>query len=116
MYEQLLPSLLGSEEIDIDYYVSPSIRDELIFPKSERLHRIVSSASILERRDVDVAAADHGERIRRREEAGRRQFGDGLLASIDQVGVFLALVREGAHPEHAVLALQLHAHPLGNVI
>src|SRR6185436_833935 len=52
----------------------------------------------------------------RREIAGGRQFGDGLLAGVDQVGVFLALVREGTEAEHAVLALQLHAHAFGNVV
>jgi hypothetical protein len=50
---------------------------------------------------------------RRREIARRRQLGDGLLAGIDEIGILLALIGEGAHAEHAVLALQLHGHASG---
>src|SRR6266536_4178534 len=53
-----------------------------------------------------MAAAHHAEGIGAGEIAGRRQFGDRLLAGVDEVGVFLALIRERPHAEHAVLALQ----------
>ena len=43
---------------------------------------------------------------------------DGLLAGIDQVSIFFALIREGAKAQHAVFALQLHIeagrHVIGN--
>ena len=45
-----------------------------------------------------------------------RQFADGLLAGIDQVGVFLAFEREGADAEHAVFALQRDRDVFGNVV
>jgi hypothetical protein len=61
-------------------------------------------------RQVDMPAADHRERIGAGEIAGRRQLRDGLLAGVDEVGILLALERERAHAEHAVLALQLHPH------
>src|SRR3954471_821329 len=63
-----------------------------------------------------MAAAHHGEGIGGGEIAGRRQFADGLLAGVDQVGVFLALVRERPHAEHAVLALQHNIHSVRNVV
>ena len=46
--------------------------------------------------------------------AGKRR--DGLLAGVDEVGIDLALGRERAHAEHAVLALQRHVHALGDVV
>jgi hypothetical protein len=67
-------------------------------------------------REVDMAAADHGEGIGGGEIAGRRDLGDGLLARIDEVGILLALIGERAEAEHAVLALQLHAHAVGDVV
>src|SRR3954465_15203570 len=63
-----------------------------------------------------MAAAHHGEGIGGGEIAGGRQFADGLLAGIDQVGVFLALVGEWPHAEHAVLALQHDVHSVRNVV
>src|SRR5580698_556085 len=66
--------------------------------------------------EVDMAAADHAERIRRVEIARGRQLGDGLLAGIDEIGIFVALVGERAEAEHAVLRLQLHAHPGRDVV
>src|SRR4029077_12004950 len=69
-----------------------------------------------EDRKVHVAAADHAERIGRGEIAGRRQFAHRLLAGVDEIGIFLALVGERPHPEHAVLALQLNVHAFGNIV
>ena len=42
--------------------------------------------------------------------------GDGLLAGVDEVGVLLALERERAHAEQAVLALQDDADAVGQVV
>ena len=44
------------------------------------------------------------------------EHGDGLLAGVDEVGVFLAFVGEGAHAEQAVFALQDHADAVGQVV
>jgi hypothetical protein len=69
-----------------------------------------------EDRQIDVAAADHRERVGGGEIARRRQLGDRLLAGIDEVRVLLALVGKGAHAEHPVLALELHAHAGRDVV
>jgi hypothetical protein len=39
-----------------------------------------------------------------------------MLAGVDQVGVLLALERERAGAEHAVLGLQLHLDAVGDVV
>ena len=52
----------------------------------------------------------------RGEIAGRRQFADRLLAGVDEVGVFLALIGERSHAEHAVLALQADVDAVGDVV
>ena len=44
-----------------------------------------------ENRQVDVAAADHGERLRRVEHAGAGERGHRLLAGVDEAGVDLVL-------------------------
>ena len=60
-----------------------------------------------EDREVDLAAADHREAVGGcREDARAGQRGDGLFAGVDEVGVDLGVVREGADAQHAVLALQ----------
>src|ERR1043166_5948612 len=69
-----------------------------------------------EDRQVDVAAADHREAVGAGEIARGRQLGDGLFAGVDQVRVLLALERERTGAEHAVLALQLHAHAGRDVV
>jgi hypothetical protein len=66
--------------------------------------------------EVDMAASDHGEALGAREEAGGRQLCDRLLARIDQVGVLLALVGEGAGAQHAVFALKGDAHAWRDVV
>src|ERR1700742_828296 len=63
-----------------------------------------------------MAAAYHAEGIGRREIAGRRQLTHRLLARVDKVGVFLALIGKRSHAEHAVLALQRHVDAVGNVV
>src|SRR5262249_12812701 len=47
---------------------------------------------------------------------GGRNFGDRLLAGIDEIRILLAFIRERAESEHAVLALQLHADTLRDVV
>ena len=66
--------------------------------------------------EIDVAAANHGERIGAGEKgrAGHRR--DGLLAGVDQVGVHLVFGRKRADAEQAVLGLQRDVHAFGNVI
>src|ERR1700719_2827957 len=63
-----------------------------------------------------MSAADHGEAVGRREIAGGRYLGDRLLARVDEIRGFLAFVRERTEAEHAVLALQLHAHARGDIV
>src|SRR5690606_1005985 len=69
-----------------------------------------------EDRQVDVAAADHGEAVGAAEIGALGDLGDGLLAGVDQVGVFFTLIGEGAHAQHAVLGLQGHFHSGGDVV
>ena len=45
-----------------------------------------------------------------------RQFGDGLLAGVNEVGILLALIGKRAHAEHAVLALKLNVDAVGDEI
>src|SRR6202012_707888 len=65
---------------------------------------------------VDMAAADHGEAVGAREEAGARQAVYGLLAGVDQVRIDLVIIGEGPYAQHAVLALQRHVHAVRNVV
>src|SRR5690606_16902196 len=67
-------------------------------------------------RQVDVAAADHGEGVVAAEIAGPCTRGDGLLAGVDQVGVDLVLGRERADAEQAVLRLQPDVHAIWDVV
>src|SRR6185312_5076953 len=63
-----------------------------------------------------VTASDHAEGICGREIGRLRQRRDGLLASIDQIGVLFAFIRKRAHAEHTVLGLKRDLHPLWNVV
>jgi hypothetical protein len=66
---------------------------------------------------VDVAAADHRERVGAGAEDRRAgQRGDRLLAGVDQVGVDFVLGGERADAEQAVLGLQPHVHAGGHVV
>ena len=69
-----------------------------------------------EDREVDLAAADHAEAVRAREDARAGQRRHRLLAGVDHVGVDLVLGREGADAQQAVLALQPNLHARGHVI
>ncbi|KAG5718208.1 hypothetical protein E4T56_gene15747, partial [Termitomyces sp. T112] len=60
---------------------------------------------------VDMAATDHGKALRAVEIGRMGQLADRLLARIDEVGVFLALIGERADAQHPVLALQRHGLP-----
>ena len=60
--------------------------------------------------------ANHGEAVGRGEIARGRYLGHRLLAGVDEVWVFFALVREWPEAEHPVLALQLHSHPRRDVV
>src|SRR5260370_28804469 len=66
--------------------------------------------------EIDVAAANHRERVGAREKGGAGHGRDGLLAGVDQVGVHLALGWERANAEQTVLRLQRDVHAFGNVI
>ena len=56
--------------------------------------------------EVDVAAANHAERGAESKNDAPGSTVTVSFAGVDQVGVFLALVRIRAHAEDAVLALQ----------
>ena len=78
-------------------------------PCSRNLHRA-------EHGEIDVAAANHAERKCGIEERRAGQYRYRLLAGVDQIGIFLAFVRIGAHAEDAVLALQRHGDAGGHVV
>src|SRR5215216_1664135 len=63
-----------------------------------------------------MAAAHHAEGVGAREIAGRGQLAHRLLAGVDEVGVFLALIGKRSHAEHAVLALQVDVDAVGDVV
>src|SRR5450756_1370189 len=66
--------------------------------------------------EVDVAAADHRERVRTREGGGSGEESHGFLAGVDQIGVDFGFQGEGAHAEESVLRLQDHGHIFGNIV
>src|SRR5215208_5193577 len=63
-----------------------------------------------------MPAADHAKTVGARKITRRRKLSDGLLAGVDEIRVFLALIRERPHTEHAVFALQLNAHAVRDVV
>src|SRR6202022_931282 len=63
-----------------------------------------------EDREVDVAATNHGERIRGGKIAGAGEFSDGFFAGVDEVGIDFGFERIGAAPEHAVFGLENDVH------
>jgi hypothetical protein len=64
---------------------------------------------------IHMPAADHGESLIAREETGTGKSGHGLLAGIDQVGIFLIGRWRRADSEQAILRLQNDLHPLRHV-
>ena len=69
-----------------------------------------------ENRHVDMSASDHGEAIGRGKKARRRKSRDRLFASVDQVRIGFALVRERSDAEHAVLRLERDLDVRGNMV
>src|SRR3546814_18867355 len=59
---------------------------------------------------------DHRETVGRAEEARCRQSGDGLLAGIDQVGIDLVVIREGADAEQAIFRLENNLDVVGDIV
>ena len=59
---------------------------------------------------------DHGEAVVAGKVCCPWQCGDGLLSSIDQVGIDLFLRWEGAQAQNAVLGLKVDCHAIGNEI
>ena len=64
---------------------------------------------------VDVAAANHRERIGTGEKGRARSERHGLLAGIDQVCINFSLERKGSHAQQAVFRLQ-HDRNIGRNI
>src|SRR5690606_15167370 len=69
-----------------------------------------------EDRGGHLPAADHAEAGGGVEDRGAWAEGDGLLAGVDEVGVLLPLVGEGAHAHHAVLGLEGDVHAAREVV
>src|SRR5215813_9938360 len=63
-----------------------------------------------------MPSTDHPEGLRTIEVACRWQLGDGLLASVDQVGVLFTFERERPHAEHAIFTLQLNGDTCGDKV
>ncbi len=63
-----------------------------------------------------MAASDHREAGGAVEERRPVNRGDGLLAGVDQVGIFVALHRKGADAQQAVLGVEDYVDPLGDVV
>ena len=56
--------------------------------------------------DVHVTASDHGEGVGAGEIGGARDFGDGLFAGVDEIGIGFPFEGERSHAEHAVFGLE----------
>src|SRR5687767_6841095 len=63
-----------------------------------------------EDRQVDMSAANHGKGGCRVEIAAAGQFGNGLLARIDEIGIDFVRIGEWSHAKHAVFAVQGDIH------
>src|SRR5437763_15366705 len=62
-----------------------------------------------EDRQIDVAAAYHGDTVGRRKRVSLGNVGERLRSHVDQLHMFDALILEGTKAEDAVLALELDA-------
>ena len=66
--------------------------------------------------EIDVATANHSERIGGRKINGAGNFGDGFLASVDEVGIDFGFEGIRADAEHTVFGLEDDVHAAGDVI
>ncbi len=69
-----------------------------------------------EHAQVNVTAANHGERIGARKIRSAGKFADRFLAGVDEVSIFLPFDRVRSDAQHAVLTLQDDVHAGGNVV
>src|SRR5580700_7686432 len=69
-----------------------------------------------EHAEVDVAAADHGERISAGKISGPGEFTHSFFSGVDEVRIFLPFDWIGPDAEHAVFALQNHVHARRHVV
>ena len=67
-------------------------------------------------RNVHFRAANHCKRIRGGEERRPRDHGDGLLTSVDKVGIYGRFRGVGTEAQETVLTLQLDSHTWRQVI
>src|ERR1039458_6598213 len=101
---------------------APRGRDEIHRP-AHALHELSGDHPVRDRpfgvdlhrtqdAEVDMAAADHREGVRRREERGAGNDRDGFLSGVDEVGIDLTF--RGVRPpaENAVLGLEDDLHAL----
>jgi len=63
-----------------------------------------------------VATANHRERICAIEDGRARNGGDGLLAGINEICIGLALAREGANAQQAILGLEPDLYTGGHMV
>src|SRR6266571_6743776 len=66
--------------------------------------------------EVDVAAANHGERIGGGEISSAGEFRDSFFSGVDEVGIDFGIERIWANAKHAVFGLQNHLHTFGDVV
>ena len=67
-------------------------------------------------REIDMAAAYDLEGLGTGEVARTGQFGDRLLAGVDEIGVLVALEGKGSDPQHSVFRLEYEFDSRRNVI
>ena len=65
---------------------------------------------------VNMPAPDHREGLRAVEISALRQLADRLLACIDQIGIFLSLIRERPNTQHPIFRLERNGDILGHMI
>ena len=69
-----------------------------------------------EDRHGNLAAANHSKGGCAVKISGLRQFGNRLLARVDQIRIHLIFGWKRSHAEHAVFRLQGHLNPLGDIV
>ncbi len=65
---------------------------------------------------IDVASANHGERIGGRKIGATGEFSDGFLAGVDEIRIDFRVQRIRPDAEHAVFRLENDVHAFGNVV